>query len=70
MFVAVVTAGGPADKAGLRPGDVIVEVDGEPADTADALIVKTFQMKTGDVIHLTYECLGVSHTTELTLSVD
>jgi S1-C subfamily serine protease len=68
LFVAVVTAGGPADKAGLRPGDVIVEVDGEPAQTVDALIVKTLQMKAGDVLHLKYERGGVSHTTDLTLS--
>jgi len=63
-----VTAGGPADKAGLRPGDVIVEVDGEPMHDADTLIAKTLQMKAGDVIRLTYERLGASHTTALRLS--
>jgi putative serine protease PepD len=70
LFVAVVTPGGPADKASLRPGDVIVEVDGEPAHIADALIVKTLQMKAGDVIHLKYEREGVSHTTDLTLAAE
>jgi S1-C subfamily serine protease len=68
LFVAAVTAGEPAEKAGLRPGDVIVEVDGEPAPSVDTLIVKTLQMKAGDVIHLKYEREGVSHTTDLTLS--
>jgi S1-C subfamily serine protease len=63
-----VTADGPAAKAGLLPGDVIVEVDGEPAHSVDTLIVKTLEMKPGDVIHLTYERLGVSHATALTLS--
>jgi putative serine protease PepD len=29
LFVEAVTAGGPADQAGLRPGDLIVEVDGK-----------------------------------------
>jgi putative serine protease PepD len=68
LFVAAVTAGGPADKAGLRPGDVILEVDGEPAPTVDSLIVKTLQMKAGDVIHRKYERNGASHTTDLTLA--
>jgi putative serine protease PepD len=68
LFVVAVTAGGPADKAGLRPGDVIVEVDGEPAHSVDPLIVKTLEMKAGDVIHVTYERMGVSHTTALALS--
>jgi putative serine protease PepD len=68
LFVAAVTAGGPADKAGLRPGDVIVEVDGEPAHSVDTLIVKTLRMKAGDVIHLKYERRGASHTTALTLA--
>jgi putative serine protease PepD len=68
LFVAAVTAGGPAVEAGLRPGDVIVEVDGEPAHSVDTLIVKTLEMKAGDVLHLTYRRLGVSHTTALTLA--
>ena len=65
-----VAPGGPADEAGLRPGDVIVEIDGEPANSIDALIVKTLKMSAGDTIQLTYERQGVSHTTELTLSAD
>jgi putative serine protease PepD len=42
--VGAVTAGGPADDAGLRPGDVIRAVDGraigEPDDVADAVAAK------------------------------
>jgi putative serine protease PepD len=68
LFVEAVTAGGPADSAGLRPGDVIVEVDGEPAETADALVLKTLQMKAGDTVRLKFVRLGATHTTVLTLS--
>src|SRR5262245_42623094 len=67
LFVQAVTAGGPADKAGLRPGDVIVEVDGEPAESIDPLVVKTLEMQPGDTVDLTYE-RGGRHTTTLTLS--
>jgi putative serine protease PepD len=68
LFVETVTAGGPADQAGLRPGDVIVEVDGEPADSVDALIVKTLKMKAGDIVRVTYERQGATHTADLRLS--
>ena len=68
LFVEAVAPGGPAEKAGLRAGDVIVEVDGEPARSVDALVVKTLTMRAGDVVHLKYERHGVPHTTELTLS--
>lgn len=70
LFVEAVTAGGPADMAGLRPGDVVVEVDGEPAESADALILKTLKMQAGDVVHLTYERLGAFHTAALRLSAE
>ena len=68
LFVEAVIPGGPAERAGLRVGDVIVEVDGEPARSVDALVVKTLTMKAGEVVHLKYERHGVSNTTELTLS--
>ena len=70
LFVAAVTSGGPADQAGIRPGDVILEIDGEPARSADALVVKTLTMSAGDTIRLTYERLGSTHTTVLTLTSD
>jgi putative serine protease PepD len=70
LFVEAVTAGGPADKAGLRPGDVIVEVDGEPARSVDALVLKTLKMEAGDTVHLRYERLGESHTTTLRLAAE
>jgi S1-C subfamily serine protease len=35
--VVAVTAGGPADKAGIRPGDVIVSVAGQQTPTVQAL---------------------------------
>ncbi|HVU77857.1 MAG TPA: trypsin-like peptidase domain-containing protein [Gaiellaceae bacterium] len=68
LFVQAVTAGGAADKAGLRPGDVIVEIDGDPARSADDLIVKTLELKAGDVVRLTYHRLGATHTASLTLT--
>jgi putative serine protease PepD len=68
LFVQAVTSGGPAEEAGLQPGDVIVEIDGEPAGSVDALVVKTLTMKEGDVVHLKYERQGASHTADLRLS--
>ena len=38
MTVARVLRGGPADKAGVKPGDVLLEVEGKPvADPATVL---------------------------------
>ena len=60
------TPGGPADEVGLRPGDIIVDVDGEAAPSVDALIVKTLTMSPRDTLRLTYERQGASHTAVLT----
>ena len=37
-IVSSVERGGPADRAGLQPGDVVVEFNGKPIATADALV--------------------------------
>ena len=42
--VTAVTAGGPADAAGVEVGDVIVAIDGRAADTVDALTATADQL--------------------------
>ncbi|WP_156224644.1 S1C family serine protease, partial [Pseudactinotalea suaedae] len=48
-----VTPGGPAEQAGIEPGDVIVAVDGEPVSQPTELIVRVRAHVPGDVIVLT-----------------
>lgn len=37
VAIVKLVQGGPADRAGLRSGDVLVEVDGQPASSVDAI---------------------------------
>lgn len=48
-----VTPGGPAEKAGIRPGDVIVAIDGRPVTQPDELVVAIRAHAPGDVVTLT-----------------
>jgi putative serine protease PepD len=62
-----VSSGGPAAKAGLQPGDVIVAVDGERITTADELIVAIRSRVPGQTITLTYLRDGQRHVVSLVL---
>ncbi|MFI8204468.1 S1C family serine protease [Streptomyces sp. NPDC085937] len=62
-----VDPGGPADKAGLRPGDVITKLDDRVIDSGPTLIGEIWTHKPGDEVTLTYERGGQQRTTELTL---
>ncbi|GAA2541301.1 MULTISPECIES: S1C family serine protease [Streptomyces] len=62
-----VEPGGPADKAGLRPGDVITKLDDRVIDSGPTLIGEIWTHKPGDEVTITYERGGKEHTTELTL---
>lgn len=47
-----VTAGGPAQKAGLKVGDQIVALNGEAIDNADEFLVALQRTKVGEVLSL------------------
>ena len=47
-----VVADGPADRAGIRPGDVILEIDGRPVTSPDELIVAIRAKQAGDTVTL------------------
>ena len=48
-----VTPAGPADRAGIQPGDVIVAIDARPVTEADELIVSIRAKAPGDSVTLT-----------------
>ncbi|WP_282694176.1 trypsin-like peptidase domain-containing protein [Streptomyces sp. CC208A] len=62
-----VTPGGPAAKAGLRPGDVITKVDGQRVHNGEELIVKIRAHRPGDELTLTLTRGGRELTRTVTL---
>ncbi|MFF2805839.1 S1C family serine protease [Streptomyces sp. NPDC058000] len=62
-----VTPGGPADKAGLKPGDTITKLDSTIVDSGPTLISEIWQHRPGDRVTLTYKRGGKEHTTQVTL---
>ncbi|MFI8637300.1 S1C family serine protease [Streptomyces chartreusis] len=64
---SAVTRGGPGDKAGIKPGDVITEVDGQRVHSGEELIVKTRAHRPGDRLKLTLKRGGKEVTISLTL---
>ena len=53
-YIKQVSPGGPADDAGLKPGDVVVVADGKIVQSFDQLTVIVEQHKPGDQISVTY----------------
>ncbi|MFE0171482.1 trypsin-like peptidase domain-containing protein [Streptomyces sp. NPDC059002] len=62
-----VNANGPGDKAGLKPGDVITEVDGRPVHSSDELIIKVRAHRPKDSLALTVERGGDDREVTLVL---
>ena len=62
-----ILAGGPAARAGLRSGDIILELDGKAIANSDELIVAIRSHNVGDHITVKYQRGSALHTTALTL---
>ncbi|MFE6663523.1 S1C family serine protease [Streptomyces sp. NPDC057697] len=62
-----VTPGGPGAKAGIRPGDVITEVDGRRVHSGEELIVKIRAHRPGDRLDLALTRGGKDLSISLTL---
>jgi putative serine protease PepD len=62
-----ILAGSPAEKAGLRGGDVIIEIDGKEIYSPEELIVSVRAKNVGDRVTLGFLRDGVKKTITLTL---
>jgi len=66
LFVESVTPGGSAATAGIKEGDVITQINGETAVSAEQLTVAELRAKAGRTIDVTYSRDGQPTTVTLT----
>jgi serine protease Do len=52
-LISAVNPNGPADKAGLQPGDVVVEFNGKPVKDSDSLVAMVVGTKPGTAVPVT-----------------
>jgi serine protease Do len=52
VIVSDTLPGGPADKAGLKPGDVLTEVDGQPAENVPTVSYYFLLRDSGENVHI------------------
>jgi putative serine protease PepD len=63
-----VTSGGPADKAGIKAGDLIIAIDGVEITTSDELIVAIRSHNVGDKVKIKFKRNAITREVNVTLS--
>jgi S1-C subfamily serine protease len=67
LYVTAVTSAGPSDAAGLRPGDIITDIDDEKLSSAEKLQGVTLTRRPGETVKVAYRRNGSTHSTTVTL---
>jgi len=68
VFVQEIVKDGPAEKAGLKPGDVIVAVDGTPIKAGAQLVSKISETPVGSTVRIKYVRDGKPAEVTLTIA--
>ncbi|MFG1944298.1 S1C family serine protease [Nonomuraea sp. NPDC048826] len=67
-LVRQITAGSPAEKAGLRSADLITKINGKAVDSGDDVVGQIRGFKPGQQVQITYMRDGVEKTVNATLA--
>lgn len=67
VLVQEVQSGGPAEKAGLKPGDIITSIDGRSIKDGDDLVNEIASRRPGSTVRLGYLRDGKSNDTTVTI---
>jgi Do/DeqQ family serine protease len=67
VLLTEVYPGSAAAQAGLRQGDAVLSVDGQPVDDETSLNFRVGTRKPGEAVTLTYQRGGASHTAKATV---
>ncbi len=67
--ISSVVSGGPADKAGIKAGDVITKVNGTAVTTADAFVQAIQGLKVGDTVTLTVYAQGATTSSDVQVTL-
>jgi putative serine protease PepD len=66
--ISSITAGSPADKAGLQDGDLVTKVNDTVVDSAETLVGAIRSARPGDKVVITYSRNGKTSTAAITLA--
>ncbi|WP_435008148.1 trypsin-like peptidase domain-containing protein [Tundrisphaera lichenicola] len=68
VAIGLLLPSSPADRAGLKVGDVITAIDGKPVTDPSGLRNRTFTLEAGSVVPITYFRSGVEQTAQVSIA--